>query len=1037
MLNSFFGLEMGKRALNAFRQGIEVAGHNTSNVKTKGYSRQRVDLSTTDPYTDPGLTRPATPGQIGTGVKVDEIIRIRDEFLDFQFRSEQAALGYWDKINKLYDSLQLYIAEPNKKGVRDAMDTFFTSMQSLQKDPDSAAVRESVIQSAKTLGSELNRIISGYDSTAVQFNDEVKTSVDQINIKLHKIAALNKQIYQLKAMGQNPNDLLDTRDLLLDELSGMIDITIQEPQKQGDITGEFFLTLNGRTLIQGTKVRELVAHAFQWENKTYYDVQVKDNEFDIVENCMIASALATGPEGVHMLKVDRLANGEPWTIGGDDPYCLEPDGTIKSVPVNDMSSKVFAGGVVLSGGVAGDVHHLVFRSVTTDGNPYDLTVTLTWDDTNSRWQMSNSLDLAITSTSAGTDLTVAELDAYLTNVFAATPDTLPAENSGLTASLSAGNVLTVTSGAHNVNIYDSGNILGIQKQLIPMRLRPVTTTEALNTSGSFRIQVGSQGTQAASKIFRNENHPDLVSGDIMGRGSAGESYTFRVGAHTTQADITVTWHEDIINPADSRWQMTSDVFANAGGTSIMPLPATYPVPSAAAKLTVNDLTAFLKQALPQSGNEAFVINSGSTDGSINHNQFAIASGQSWLVSVSDVKGDLASRMGLANPNPVIEIDVAEADSLEVIRNKINEKYQAEFGLVNPEQWVHASLKQDEDQSWYLTMEANVSGEAQRIALLPGSDGNSQVLRRLGLLKLEQIGTTAAAAGSQPIYREVAALSGVAEDASFTFNNVRYLSSDNKFSMARRVPGGADHNDYSAKELTEVSKGIWLELKGVGRTAIRVEHHVKGGSVKALEEARDKVIPDMKAYLDELAWTLTKNVNALQYSGYGVGNDITTTGTAFFNPLKYKADAGKLFKVNERVADSVSLIGAAMGQFDADGRAAYGKSNGAGDGKNASRLSALKESKLLTSGSATFAQFYEGFISKIGSEAARAELMFKAQSGLSEQIDTQRQSVMGVNMDEEILDIMMFNQAFNAMSRYATTIDEMLDRLINGFGLVGR
>jgi hypothetical protein len=80
MLNSFSGLEMGKRALNAFRQGIETAGHNITNVYTEGYSRQRVNLSTTDPFTAPGLSSPAVAGQIGTGVKIDEIVRILDHF---------------------------------------------------------------------------------------------------------------------------------------------------------------------------------------------------------------------------------------------------------------------------------------------------------------------------------------------------------------------------------------------------------------------------------------------------------------------------------------------------------------------------------------------------------------------------------------------------------------------------------------------------------------------------------------------------------------------------------------------------------------------------------------------------------------------------------------------------------------------------------------------------------------------------------------------------------------------------------------------
>ena len=67
MLNSFFPLEMGRRALTYFRQGMETAGHNISNAAVEGYSRQRVDVSATDPFTDPGLNRPGLPGQIGTG----------------------------------------------------------------------------------------------------------------------------------------------------------------------------------------------------------------------------------------------------------------------------------------------------------------------------------------------------------------------------------------------------------------------------------------------------------------------------------------------------------------------------------------------------------------------------------------------------------------------------------------------------------------------------------------------------------------------------------------------------------------------------------------------------------------------------------------------------------------------------------------------------------------------------------------------------------------------------------------------------------
>ena len=247
--------------------------------------------------------------------------------------------------------------------------------------------------------------------------------------------------------------------------------------------------------------------------------------------------------------------------------------------------------------------------------------------------------------------------------------------------------------------------------------------------------------------------------------------------------------------------------------------------------------------------------------------------------------------------------------------------------------------------------------------------------------------------------------------------------------------GTNRNDFSASKLETVSEGIFLELKGVGRTAITVQHHVRGGSIKALEEIRDGLLPQLKAELDEIAWAMVNNFNAYQYAGYGTGVNGNTTGVAFFDPLRFKSGSASLINVNLQVVDDISLIGAAMGKLDKDGRASSGESSGGGT--NAARMAGLQTSKLLSGGTASLGDFYEAYLAKIGSEGGRAALMFKAQTNLTDQIELQRQSVMGVNIDEEMLDILKWNHAFNAMSRYATTIDEMLDRIINGFGLVGR
>ncbi|MBQ3395499.1 MAG: hypothetical protein IJG55_04100, partial [Synergistaceae bacterium] len=419
-------------------------------------------------------------------------------------------------------------------------------------------------------------------------------------------------------------------------------------------------------------------------------------------------------------------------------------------------------------------------------------------------------------------------------------------------------------------------------------------------------------------------------------------------------------------------------------------------------------------------------------------QFYIESKDNHLLSITDVTGNLAAQMGIANNNPIITIDVESSDSLITIRNKINEKYQAELGLTEPEDWVHASV-----DNGYLEISSNVAGEAQRITLMGSSDGNMQVLRRLGLTQNQLIFSDITDENGDKLtsYREIAYIpsTGIAQDASFTLNGVRYLSSDNKFSMARRIPAltGDTRTRYNAQTLSEVSDGMWLNLKNSGSTIITVRHHIQDGSIKGLEEARDSMIPDMKSSLDEMAFGLAKNMNALNYSGYGVSDEITTTGIAFFKPLGMKSGSSELLSVNENLAHNISLIAAAMGMKNENGLALSGKTGGAGDATNAARMMSLNFDKILENGTMTIAGIYDAMLSKIGTDAGHAKLQYTTMQTVSDQINSQRQACSGVNLDEELMNITVLNRAFGAMSRYITTMDEMLNTIINGMGLVGR
>jgi len=253
MINSFFGLEMGRRALDYFRRGMETAGHNISNADVDGYSRQRVEAGSSAPFADPALNRPATPGQIGTGVQIEAIRRLRDAFLDAQYREEMSTLGYWETMEEAVNNIELFVNEPAGEGLKTALDNFWSSLEELSKRPDNAAAREGVIQNAKNLTVFLGQLSKNYEQYRTSLNQDLGSLVTEANSLIDQIAALNEKIAQVKGVGGNPNDLLDRRDLLTEKLSELVDISVSTPLQEQD--GDYKIDLHGKVLVQGTNTR--------------------------------------------------------------------------------------------------------------------------------------------------------------------------------------------------------------------------------------------------------------------------------------------------------------------------------------------------------------------------------------------------------------------------------------------------------------------------------------------------------------------------------------------------------------------------------------------------------------------------------------------------------------------------------------------------------------------------------------------------------------------------------------------------------------
>ena len=246
MANSFAAIEIGKRSLMAHSTQINTAGHNISNADTEGYSRQRVQIKTFDPIYRPDLEREERAGQLGQGTSVESINRLRDELLDQRIVAQTNQENYWTTREKYYTMIEQVYNEPDEISIRSNMDKYWQSWQELSVYPESQAARQAVVTRGETLAESIQQRYTALSGIGTLINGDIEATVKQINTITKQIAELNGEIVKVKAMGDNPNDLLDRRDLLVEKLSGLANITTDTRDND-----EFMVHLEGNILVQG------------------------------------------------------------------------------------------------------------------------------------------------------------------------------------------------------------------------------------------------------------------------------------------------------------------------------------------------------------------------------------------------------------------------------------------------------------------------------------------------------------------------------------------------------------------------------------------------------------------------------------------------------------------------------------------------------------------------------------------------------------------------------------------------------------------
>lgn len=274
MASSFAGIEIGKRSLMAHSTQIQTAGHNISNADTEGYSRQRVNVKSFDPLYRPDLERAMVPGQIGQGTDVSSITRLKDDLLESRIVAQGNEESYWETRNKYYEMIESVYNEPNDISVRSNMDKFWQAWQELSMYPESDAARQVVVSRSESLTNSIQQQFKSLDAIGQQINGDIEATVKQVNDFSRQIAALNHEIVRSKGMGDNPNDLMDRRDNLVEKLSHLINVTVVS--KDPD---EFMVHTDGQVIVQGSLARQIESVG-QIDNNGYGKLVWTDTKLD-------------------------------------------------------------------------------------------------------------------------------------------------------------------------------------------------------------------------------------------------------------------------------------------------------------------------------------------------------------------------------------------------------------------------------------------------------------------------------------------------------------------------------------------------------------------------------------------------------------------------------------------------------------------------------------------------------------------------------------------------------------------------------------
>lgn len=238
-MSGLFGtLGTATSGITANQVALQTTAHNIANTNTDGYSRQRVHMTTKPPYVIAGT------GTIGTGVNVTGVERVVDDFVRSQIREANSKYTYNTQKSDTLGQLEDILHEPSDDGVIKSLNTLTDSWQKLAENPELGTSKTLVVENANSFADSIHQMATQINQLHKDSISNLQKSVLDFNEKIDQLADINKKVFTLTSRGETPNDLLDQRDTLLKDISGLVNINTEF-----DEYGRTTLSVDGQTIL--------------------------------------------------------------------------------------------------------------------------------------------------------------------------------------------------------------------------------------------------------------------------------------------------------------------------------------------------------------------------------------------------------------------------------------------------------------------------------------------------------------------------------------------------------------------------------------------------------------------------------------------------------------------------------------------------------------------------------------------------------------------------------------------------------------------